>query len=41
MAQLSITYSAGNATVTVIPTGDEIHILGAPVGSIGVDDFLF
>jgi Ca2+-binding RTX toxin-like protein len=41
MAQLSITYSGADATVTVIPTGEQVHVLGAPVGSLGADDFLF
>jgi len=41
MADLSITYSNGNAIVSVIGTTDQITILHAAVGSIGASDFLF
>ena len=41
MADLSITYSGGNAIVSVGVLHGVITILSAPVGSIGADDFLF
>ena len=41
MADLSITYSGGNAIVSVGALHGVITILSAPVGSIGADDFLF
>ena len=41
MADLSITYSGGNAIVSVAALHGDITILSAPVGSIGADDFLF
>jgi serralysin len=41
MADLSITYSGGNAIVSVPALHGDITILSVAVGSIGADDFLF
>ena len=41
MRDLSITYDRLGATIHIIGTDDEIRVVGAQRGSLGVDDFIF
>ena len=41
MRDLSITYDRLGATIHIIGTDDELHVLGAQRGSLGADDFIF